>query len=87
MTCDVGELAREARCFSCLSEKDLKQVSAYLLCQILLNGGGGGSSCLLCGSSNPTETPSCTCAIYYNTTLSSLWYWDNGASVWVALIQ
>lgn len=43
MPCDPNELLTAARCFQCLSEKQLKQVITYLLCQINTNGGGGGS--------------------------------------------
>lgn len=44
MVCDPNSLLAAAKCFQCLSEKELKQVSVYLLCQISTNGGGGGGA-------------------------------------------
>lgn len=49
-------------------------------------GGGSGSSCLLCGAADPVAAPSCTCALYYNVTTGSFWYWDNTGAAWVMLI-
>ncbi len=41
MTCTPQVLAAAASCFQCLSEAQLAQINAYLLCQIVNNGGGG----------------------------------------------
>jgi len=41
-TCSPSELLAAAKCFSCLSEKELRAVMAQLLCNI--SGGGGGGS-------------------------------------------
>lgn len=33
MACDVNQIVTDAKCFQCLSEKELQMVKAYLLCQ------------------------------------------------------
>lgn len=43
MACDPNQLLAAAKCFQCLSEKELNQVIAYLLCQISTGGSSGGS--------------------------------------------
>jgi len=40
MDCTPSTLANNARCFACLSDKQLAAINSYLLCQII-NGGGG----------------------------------------------
>lgn len=84
--CDVTTLLNDSRCFTCLDNKQMMMVQTQLLCEILAAGGAGGSSCLLCGDVNPTDTPDCTCALYYNRQTGSFWYWDTGTSTWVELI-
>lgn len=42
MACDPNQLLAAAKCFQCLSQKQLQMVATYLLCQISVNGGGGG---------------------------------------------
>lgn len=83
---DIGALLAEAKCFQCLSDRELQYVQSQLLCNIEA-GGTGGSGCMLCGLVDPTETPDCDCALYYNTVTSSLWYWDGTAASWYPLIQ
>ena len=34
MACDPNTLLNDARCFQCLSKKELEMVKAYLMCQI-----------------------------------------------------
>jgi hypothetical protein len=84
--CDVNTLLESANCFTCLFPFQLQVVQTQLLCEILNSGGGLGSSCLLCGDSDPVETPLCECALYYNKSTSSFWYWDSNLSIWAMLI-
>lgn len=83
--CNVADLLDDAKCYQCLSEQQLSMLQTQLLCEIL-TGGGGGQGCLLCGAVDPTDEPECTCALYYNRTTSSFWYWDTVDSKWYPLI-
>lgn len=87
ITTDPAGLISLARCFHCIPQAEQMPVLLYVACQIINSGGGGGPTCLLCGTTNPVGAPVCTCAIYYNTTNASLWYWDNGNVKWQPLIQ
>ena len=44
MTCTPQTLLAASNCFQCLSEKQLSQINAYLLCQIVNNGSSGGGN-------------------------------------------
>jgi len=85
-SCDVQGLLRDANCFSCLFPFQLQLIQTQLLCEILSSGGGGGSSCLLCGAADPVVDPACECALFYNRTTGSFWYWDDTGVSWVRLI-
>ena len=85
-SCDVQELLDDANCFACLFPFQLSLIQTQLLCEILNAGGGSGSSCLLCGDSDPVVAPACACALYYNRSTSSFWYWDANLAIWAMLI-
>ena len=94
-TCNVNELVAEAQCFMCLSPQQWELVKLQLLCNINSalggdSGGGGGGlgNPVACGIANPVNPPAdpTKCAIYLNTTVNSLWYWNNATASWVALI-
>jgi len=84
-SCDVQSLLSSANCFSCLSEHQLATIQAQLLCEIL-NAGGSGEGCILCGDVDPVDVPDCSCALAYNRTNGSFWYWDGTLAQWVLLI-
>src|SRR5438552_839803 len=73
--CDAASLMESAKCFDCLTPRQMDMVQTQILCEILQSGGGGGQSCLLCGTVDPTATPKCPCAIYYNSAVGSFWIW------------
>src|SRR5688572_5763455 len=52
MACEPQELLNLARCFMCLSKKELAAVQAYLLCQI-----NGGSGVVTCSNSEGADSP------------------------------
>jgi hypothetical protein len=71
MACDPNQLLKAAKCFQCLSEKELQQVVTYLLCQISVNGsGGGGNAQLVIYTSGTPDNPPNTSnpAIAYDPT-------------------
>lgn len=76
-SCDATSLL-QAACnnkLECLDNRQIFIVIAQLECEILQAGGGSGNSCLLCGAVAPVDPPSCTCAIYYNTTNGAFYVW------------
>lgn len=85
-SCDPQSLINNANCLSCLTPFQLALVQTQLLCELLQAGGVGGNSCLLCGLVPPTAAPACSCALYYNSSVGSFYYWDAANSVWVPLI-
>lgn len=85
-TCDVQSLMNEAACFDCLDLRQLSVLQTQLLCEILQAGGAGGQSCIVCGDTDPVADPNCTCALGYNRSTGSFWYWDDSLGQWVQLI-
>lgn len=87
MACEPNTLLDSARCFQCLSQKELQQVVTYLLCQILSNGSSGSAG--LSGAGSPegvvTANPGTT---YVNTTDESFWVKKTGTgnTGWIKLI-
>lgn len=84
-SCDATSLLQSScnNRFECLENRQLWIVIAQLLCEILQAGGGSGNSCLLCGAVAPVDPPTCTCAIYYNTTNGSFYVWTG---VWSQIL-
>src|SRR5207247_9423817 len=85
--CNVTNLLASAKCYDCLTPHQLDILQTQLLCEILQSGGGSGNSCLLCVTVDPTETPDCACAIYYNTANGTFWIWDASLVQWSVLIS
>jgi len=85
-SCDVQDLLNDSSCFACLYPFQLSVIQTQLLCEILHAGGGSGNSCLMCGDADPVAAPNCECALYYNRSTSSFWYWDDNLSIWAMLI-
>jgi hypothetical protein len=81
MICTPETLLSAAKCFACLSEKQLAAINSYLLCQILDSGGGGGS---FNGSGPPTtQVPTGTSGTYYDYTNNVNYQWNPVTMTWV----
>lgn len=78
MACDVNTLLEQARCFQCLSNKELQQVVTYLLCQIS-TGSGGNVGAITVGHGAPTSTPTTDAAIYFDEDTGTQYNWFAGA--------
>lgn len=81
---DVDTLMADAVCYTCLEPRQMGAIQLQLLGQIyeaMLEAGR-----VQCGPADPVADPGSTCALYYNTTTSDLFYWDDGAGVWYTLI-
>ena len=85
-SCDVQSLLTDGKCFSCLTPVQLQVITTQLLCEILGAGGTAAGSCLVCGDVDPTDAPSCDCALAYNRLTGGFWYWDATLAQWVPLI-
>jgi hypothetical protein len=85
-SCDVQSLLDNANCFSCLFPFQIQLIQTQLLCEILSSGGAAGDSCLMCGAADPVAVPTCDCALYYNRSTGSFWFWDAPFVAWVRLI-
>lgn len=98
MACDPNQLLESARCFQCLSHKELQQVIAYLLCQISISGGGGGGGIQVISTvdANPNlaglvPTDPTKGAIFYQDPsvsggIYNVWHWSTTgatANTWV----
>lgn len=81
MACNPESLINLASCLTCLSEKQLMAINAYLLCQILSNGGTGGSG-TSSGAGAPTVAT--TGVLYFDTTADNLW--ANTPTGWIMLL-
>jgi hypothetical protein len=57
MACDPNQLLLNARCFQCLSQKELQMVVTYLLCQISIGSGGSASPQLVTYTVAPPANP------------------------------
>lgn len=84
--CSASELVEAAECFACLSKQQLQAVIAQLLCDINANGGGGGGGGAIqvfrgaYGGGTPTDTPTTSAALAYDTDPPySLWKWSGTA--------
>lgn len=90
-TCDPETIADDAKCFECFDLQKLMAIQAKLLCDISENIGGGGAAgtgCVLCDDSDPVEAPTdCSCALWYNYSNTTLWFWRSDTSTWVQLIS
>lgn len=75
----IEEIIAGSACFRCLS--DFQAAQLFLLNTIATNGtgGGGGSGEVLCGAVPPVAAPATSCALYYDTVSTALYYWDGAA--------
>lgn len=87
-SCDIQSLTDSARCFQCLNPPQLMVIQTQLLCELLQAGGFGQNGCLVCGNTDPVDPPraGCHCSLAYNRVTSALFYWDETALQWFALI-
>jgi hypothetical protein len=78
-TCNASELLAAAKCFSCLTKKELRAITVQLLCNISDSGGGvGGGFQNLTGNGSPVgvETPDYVGQYYTD--------FNTPGSIWVA---
>lgn len=84
MACNPNDLLEQARCFQCLSHKELQQVIAYLLCQISESPSGQSSQLVQYTSGTPANPPNLDApAFAYDPTgnLPSLG-WNTSTHTW-----
>lgn len=87
--CDIQALINSGACYIDLSPEVRDSIQTQLLCDIREAIGSGQQTCLLCGTEDPTETPSCDCALYYKRLPDGnqeLWFWDVDTASWVQSI-
>jgi hypothetical protein len=77
--CNTTELLESAKCFQCLSKKELQTVIAQLLCNIATDGGGGTQEVFSGNYADgaPTDVPTSAQAIGIDTSTGTKWYWYN----------
>jgi hypothetical protein len=78
--CVTADLLEAAKCFQCLSKKELQAVIAQLLCNIAADGAGGQE--VFSGNyadGTPTDTPTVDQAIGIDTSTGTKWYWYSGS--------
>lgn len=76
----IEEIAAGSACYRCIS--DFQSAELFLLNTIATNGtggGGSGSGSVLCGAVPPVAAPTGSCALYYDTVSTALYYWDGAA--------
>lgn len=78
MACDPNTLLDSARCFQCLSHKELQQVVTYLLCQIS-GGSGVNIGAISSGHGSPAFTPTTSTAVYFDEDTGIQYNWYAGA--------
>jgi hypothetical protein len=84
MICTPETLLNAAKCFACLSEKQLAAINSFLLCQILNAGGTGGGGSSFSGSGAPTtQVPTGTSGTYYDYTNNVNYQWNPISNTWV----
>lgn len=83
-SCNPTTLLASAKCFSCLTKKELKTAILQLLCEIYAAGGGGGGSGLTyaySGTGSPVGviTPLADAAVYFDKSTGTQWNWYNSS--------
>jgi len=81
--CNATTLLEEAKCFQCLSKKELQAVVAQLLCNISVDGAGNATittAQVWAAAGVPAHTPTVTAQVYFDTSTGVQWNWFNG--VW-----
>lgn len=86
--CSPTSLLAEAKCFSCLSKKELQAVIAQLLCNISAAGSGGGGQIKIYTSDPNTElvVPDDTAepAMAYSADgTGAIYGWNAGSQTWL----
>jgi len=79
--CTPSTLLDSAKCFSCLSKKELQAVIAQLLCNISSGTSSSPLTQVFSGSGDPTGvvTPTATAAIYFDVDTGDQYNWYNSA--------
>ena len=74
-TCNTSTLLESAKCFSCLSKKELQAVIAQLLCNIAADAAAGAACCNLNGHGSPVGvvTPTAINQFYRDESANALW--------------
>ena len=83
MICTPETLLNAAKCFACLSEKQLAAINSYLLCQILNAGGTAGGSSFSGSGAPTTQVPTGTTGTYYDYTNNVNYQWNPVSNTWV----
>ena len=89
-TCNPSSLLEQAKCFSCLSKKELQAITAQLLCNIAEGGGSAARSVYTDVYADPnvaglTPADPTQGAVFYqdpSVTLYNEWKWSVSQQQW-----
>ena len=86
--CNPSTLLESAKCFSCLSKKELQAVIAQLLCNISSGGAGSGNPPVVYTTDPNTEAltpadPTLPALAYSSNGAGAIYGWNVGSQTWV----
>lgn len=85
-TCNTSQLLASAKCFSCLSKKELQAVIAQLLCNISSGSTGGNPPVVYTADPNaealtPAD-PTLPCLAYSDDGTGAIYGWQISTATW-----
>ena len=85
---DCPALTKLATCCpTSMTGPQLTGILSELMACLAESGASGGSGCLLCGTTDPVDAPSCDCAKYYRTDTGEEWNWNDSTSTWDKVLE
>ena len=90
-TCNPSTLLESAKCFQCLSKKELQAVIAQLLCNISVDGVGSSQQVYTAVYADPNvaalvpDDPTIAASFYQDPaiTVFNQWNWSVSTQVWI----